>query len=117
MLRLQAKRCQLTIGQVMIAIAVCAIGLSSPKILIFAAALFIGWTLTISAIYSQIGRRVAEWCTLVVMILVLVALCQPAVVTNCRLSRAASPNPALQPTRPARTAPDQSTPMLGDPSR
>jgi hypothetical protein len=101
---LKAQRFQLTIGQVMIAVAVCTLGLSSPKLLVFASASILSWMLITGAMYSQTGRRVAEWCTLVVIIVVLLALTQPGVATNCRRGgRAASPNPPLQPPGPDAT--------------
>jgi hypothetical protein len=74
MLHLEIKRRQLTIGQVMIAIAVCAVSLASPKFLLFAFAFIFWWFIIFGVLFSRTGRRVAEWCTLAVVILVLLAL-------------------------------------------
>jgi hypothetical protein len=74
MLPLEIQRCRLTIGQVMIAIAVCAVGLASPKFLIFASAFILWWIIIFGVLFSGTGRRVAEWCVLVVIVLVLCAL-------------------------------------------
>ena len=82
MLRFRTQCHRLTIGQFMIAVAVCVIGLMSPKILVFAFGLIFWWIAIFGAIYSRIGRRIAEWCTLVVIILVLLALTRPAAVTT-----------------------------------
>jgi hypothetical protein len=68
------KRSQLTVGQGMIAIAVCAVGLASPKLLIIASAFIFWWFIIFGVLFSRTGRRVAEWCTLAVLILVLLAL-------------------------------------------
>jgi hypothetical protein len=101
---LKAQRFQLTNTQVIIAVAVCALGPWSPKLLVFASASILTWMLITGAMYSQTGRRVAEWCMLVVIILVLLALTQPGVATNCRRGgRAASPNPPLQSPGPDAT--------------
>jgi hypothetical protein len=116
MVRLNTQRFQVTIGQLMIVIAVCAVGLWSPNIIIVGSALAISWFLVVGAIYSQKWRRIAEWCAFVAVILVLFALCQPPVVSHRRSGApAASLTAALQRTPPAPAHPGQSPPLPGEP--
>ena len=68
------QRFQLSIGQLMIAIAVCAIIPWSPKIIIFAPALVMWSILIVGGIHSRTGCRFVEWRALAVGILVVFAL-------------------------------------------
>jgi hypothetical protein len=99
MLRLQRSRLRLTIGQTMMVIAVSAVALSWPEGFVIAAAMIGAVVLTLCAIFTDAGRRVAEWFVVLVTIGVLFALLQPAVVTSCgRGARTVLPNPTLQRT-------------------
>ena len=111
------RRFQITIGQVMIVIAVCAVGLWSPKIILFASAATFWWVFIVGALYSRTVRRVAQWCMVLVVLLILIAICQPAVVTKRRRGAAPPPTPALPQTTTAATAAGQSIPLRGEPGR
>lgn len=82
--RPEIRRCRVTIGQVMIGIAVCAVGLASPMLFVFGASLVFWWLVILNVIYHQTFRRVAEWFTVAVIIALLYALCQPAVSSRGR---------------------------------
>ncbi len=118
MKRLETGRYRLTIAQVMTAIAACAVGLSSPKLLLFGFALIAWWVLILAMMYTRAGRRVAEWIAVAIIIVVLYALSQPAVVTRRRPGGpAALPQPSLQRARPAAAPVAQSAHVLGGPAR
>jgi hypothetical protein len=100
MSRLQIRRFRLTIGQVMVAIAVCAVACAWPERFVFATSMILGAFLNLGAIFSKVGRRVFEWCVVVAIIGMLLALSRPSVVMKCRLLLT---KPALQQVWPAAT--------------
>lgn len=75
--RPEIRRCRVTIGQVMIGIAVCAVGLASFQRLDFGDAVVFWWIFILSVIYARTGRRVIEWFSVAVVIAGLyAALCR-----------------------------------------
>jgi hypothetical protein len=118
MMRFDIRRCRLTIAQMMTAIAACAVGRSSPKLLVIGSALIAWWVLILGLIYTLNGRRAAEWIAVAIIIVVLYALYQPAAVTRRRLGGpTAPPQPAQQWTRPAAAPVGRSDQVLGEPAR
>ena len=65
-------RWQWNIGKVMAAVAVCAIGLSSPMLSLFAGSLVLWWLVRMGTIYTRTGRRLAEALVLVLVLLAVI---------------------------------------------
>jgi Na+/melibiose symporter-like transporter len=101
MQRLTIRRFQLTIRQVMTAIAVCAVCLWSPMVAVFGSAVIFWWIVILSLIYTRVGRRFAELMLLMIIAVILYALCEPVVESICRGVRSTLPNIAVQRTRSA----------------
>lgn len=101
MRRREIHRHQWTIRQMMTAVAVCAIGLSSPRLLVFGSALVFWWIFIVAAIYTRAGRQLAGLLCVVVLFAVLYLMAQPAVVSRPRGPRAAPPAGVIQQSRPA----------------
>ena len=66
------QRGQWNIGKVMAAIAVCAIGLSSPMLSLFAGSLVSWWLVRTVTIQTRTGRWLAEGPVLVLVLLAVV---------------------------------------------
>jgi hypothetical protein len=71
----QRQRLQLTIGHIMVAIALCAVGLAWHEMFVFATAIVVGATLALGAIFTTTVRRVAARVIVLTVLSNLLGLC------------------------------------------